>query len=196
MTHEPTPWIERNKGPILERLREHVEAGATVIEFASGTGEHCAYLAPELGVASWQPTEPNVERHARIRDESQHVPAILPPVALDVIADDPPLHDADFAFCANMIHIAPREATEGLLRCVASALTSGGRFAIYGPFQMGGGFLVESNASFDLWLKEKDPRFGVRHLEWLVSLAASRGLMWESTHAMPANNHLVWFRRI
>jgi hypothetical protein len=50
----------------------------------------------------------------------------------------------DLILCINMIHIAPWEATLGLMECAGTMLRSGGILMCYGPYLVGG-TAVESN---------------------------------------------------
>ena len=50
----------------------------------------------------------------------------------------------DLVTCINMIHIAPWEATLGLMECAGKVLRKGGRLMCYGPYKIGG-TTVESN---------------------------------------------------
>ena len=56
-----------------------------------------------------------------------------------------------------------------------------------------GKFTTPSNASFDEWLKERNPVSGVRDFEWINALALRAGLRLKQDLSMPANNQLlVW----
>jgi hypothetical protein len=50
----------------------------------------------------------------------------------------------DLALCMNMIHIAPWEATLGLVECAGRVLRGGGLLVCYGPYKVGG-TAAESN---------------------------------------------------
>ena len=48
---------ERNKGPILEILRIHLDDKESVLEIGSGTGQHAVYFAEQLSHLKWQTSE-------------------------------------------------------------------------------------------------------------------------------------------
>ncbi len=98
--------------------------------------------------------------------------------------------------CCNMIHIAPWEATLGLMRGAGRVLTPGGKLWLYGPFVREGVETAEGNVAFDARLKDMDPRFGVRRLEDVAEIAASEGLGGPEVVEMPANNCLVGFKKM
>jgi hypothetical protein len=98
-------------------------------------------------------------------------------------------------FSANTCHIMSWPQVERLFAGVGALLPRGGVFALYGPFHYGGKPTSPSNAEFDLWLRDRDPKSGVRDLEAIRDLAAHQGLALEEDNAMPANNRLLIFRR-
>ena len=100
----------------------------------------------------------------------------------------------DLVTCINMIHIAPWEATSGLMECAAKTLRKGGILMCYGPYKMGG-TAVESNLKFDEMLKSRDSRWGVRDLEDVIEVAKKEGLIFDSYIEMPANNLSVLFHK-
>jgi hypothetical protein len=93
-----------------------------------------------------------------------------------------------------MIHIAPWEATEALLKGAAEHLAAGSPLVLYGPFREGGEHTAESNARFDADLRARNPAWGVRDLDEVVRVAAELGLVHAETVRMPANNLTVIFR--
>jgi hypothetical protein len=96
----------------------------------------------------------------------------------------------------NVVHIAPIEATHGLIRGSGELLEPKGRLLLYGPFRRHGKHTAPSNADFDRWLKAQDPRFGVRDLDReLGPLAACASLELVEVVEMPANNLTVIFER-
>ena len=100
----------------------------------------------------------------------------------------------DLITCINMIHIAPWEATLGLMECAGKTLRKGGILVCYGPYKIGG-TAVESNLKFDNMLKSRDSRWGVRDLEDVIEVAKKEGLTFDSYIEMPANNLSVLFRK-
>ncbi len=55
------PATQRNRDPILAVLRRVLPATGTVLEIASGTGEHAVHFAKALPRLTWQPTDRNAE---------------------------------------------------------------------------------------------------------------------------------------
>ena len=70
-----------------------------------------------------------------------------------------------------------------------------GSAIFYGPYKYNGQFTTESNASFDQWLKDRDPASGIRDFEALMATAKCTGLTLTRDYAMPANNQMLIFER-
>jgi SAM-dependent methyltransferase len=191
------PVTLRNREPILDVLRRALPASGRVLEVGSGTGEHAVFFAAALPAITWQPSDPDEGQRASIEAhrEEAGLSNLLPPRALDVRDDDWGVGEVDAIFSANMIHIAPFAAAEGLLRGAGRHLRTDGVLVIYGPFREGGRFEAPSNAAFDESLRSRDPEWGVRDLEAITELAAQAGLEREARIEMPANNLTLVFRR-
>jgi SAM-dependent methyltransferase len=186
---------ERNKGPILDVLRGALPAGGTVIEVASGTGQHVAHLAAALPRLMFQPSDPVFAMHASIRAWAHGLLNVRPPLAIDVCDERWGVARADAVLAINMIHIAPWEATLGLLDGAAALLRKRGLLYLYGPFAEAGMHTSTSNAMFDRDLRARDPAWGVRDLETVTGEARARGFTVEAVVAMPANNLSVLLRQ-
>ncbi|MHA1564765.1 MAG: DUF938 domain-containing protein, partial [Alphaproteobacteria bacterium] len=195
---------ERNGAAILAVLAQTLPATGTVLEIASGTGQHAAFFAPELGPRLWQPTERDTSLLSSISAwaAEAHTDRLLPPVVLDVCAPIwpvetmPPPQPVSAIFVANMVHIAPWAASEGLFAGAGRVLPCDGVLTLYGPFRRDGQHTAPSNAAFDAGLRQRDPSWGVRDLGDITRLATTAGLMLTDTIAMPANNlSLVFTRR-
>ncbi|WP_374648038.1 DUF938 domain-containing protein [Rhizorhabdus sp.] len=190
------PATERNREPIADILRTVLPEQGTVLEIASGTGEHVIHFARAFPALSWQPSDPDPAAIASIRAwaETARLPNLRPPLTIDAASDGWPIERADAILCINMVHIWPWEATVGLMTNAAKLLPPGGPLILYGPYLQQGVETAPSNLAFDESLKQRDSRWGLRQLEDVVTLAESVGLRLEAVHAMPANNLIVVLR--
>ena len=194
------PATLRNRDAILALLQAVLPARGLLLEIASGTGEHAAWMTPRLSPGlEWQPTDgapdalADIDRHAA----TAGCPAIRPALLLDTTRPRWPLDRADAVLCCNMIHIAPWAAAEGLVAGAARLLAPGAPLVLYGPFRRDGRHTAESNAAFDRSLQARDPRWGVRCLDGeVLPLARAGGFGLDSVHPMPANNLSVVLRRL
>jgi SAM-dependent methyltransferase len=187
---------ERNKRPILERLRETFNLPARILEIGSGTGQHAVHFGEALPHLIWQ-TSDLPANHCAIRSwlEEAALPNVLSPIVLDV--NGPwPHQEFDGVFTANTLHIVSWDAGQRLIAGAARLLKTGGRLVIYGPFNYNGDFTSDSNARFDEWLKGRDPVSGIRDIEAVTKWAEINNLRIQSDHAMPANNRLLVFVKI
>jgi hypothetical protein len=191
------PAAERNKQPILTVLEGALPARGTVLEIASGTGQHVCFFARALPGIRWQPSEPDAaSREAmarRIRESA--LTNVAEPVALDVCQPRWPVAESyDAMLCINMIHISPWSATQALLGGAARHLAARGKLVLYGPY-LENGTAVQSNLDFDASLKQRNPEWGLREIEAVTRVAATHGLLREQLVRMPANNLTVVFAR-
>jgi len=187
------PATERNRDPIAAVLAEELPATGEVLEIASGTGEHVAWFATRFPDLDWQPSDPDADALASIAAWSEGLANVRPPLEIDASTGDFPAAEA--ILCINMVHISPWEATLGLLAGAGKALAPGGPLILYGPYRREGVETAPSNEAFELWLKEKDPRFGLRHVEAVSEAAAVQGLELVRLVEMPANNLMLVYRK-
>ena len=199
MTNEllSSPAAERNKDPILSVLEAVLPASGSVLEIASGSGQHVCFFAGHLPGLDFQPTEPDPASRdsmmARIREAG--LTNVATPVALDVHdARWPVAADNDAILCINMIHISPWTATDALCRGAARHLRTHGKLVLYGPY-LENGTAVQSNLDFDASLRRRNPEWGLRDLEEVTSVAAGHGLQRQQVVRMPANNLTVVFAK-
>lgn len=194
------PATLRNREPLLAALRPILEPlipdAGLVLEVASGTGEHVAFLAAALPGLTFQPTDPDEDSRASIDAWAAGLANLRPALALDAAAATWPVARAAAVLCVNMIHISPWPATEGLVAGSARVLPAGGALLLYGAFKRGGRHTAPGNAGFDADLRARDPAWGVRDLEAVAALAEAAGFGAPEVVEMPANNLLVAFRRI
>ena len=190
------PAVARNRDPILAVLRRVLPARGTVIEIASGTGEHAVHFAAGLPNLTWQPTDcdPDALRSISAHRAAAQLPNLLAPLALDATAPTWPITQADAVVSVNMIHIAPWTAAEGLMAGAGRLLEPGGVLYLYGPFKEHGQHTAPSNAAFDASLRAQDPEWGVRDTGDVAELARRHGFDLVDRIAMPANNLSLVFR--
>jgi len=196
------PATQRNREPILGILARVLPARGALLEIASGTGEHAAWLAAQLPGLTFQPSDPLPAHRASIAAwvASSGLPNLRAPLALDVTTADwekgegiP--RDLAAILCINLIHIAPWAAALGLLRGAGAALGAGRLLYLYGPYRRGGEHTAPSNAAFDRSLHAQDPAWGVRDLEAVAAAAEGAGFDLDEVVPMPANNLSVILRR-
>jgi cyclopropane fatty-acyl-phospholipid synthase-like methyltransferase len=195
---QQSPSVERNRAPILAVLQRVLPAQARVLELASGTGEHAVFFGETLPGVTWQTSDPDPDARDSIAAwiRSEGVANVLPPRAIDVSAAEWDVAGPFDAMVAiNMIHISPWEATLGLMAGAGRLLRSGGVLFTYGAYKRGGAHTSPSNETFDQWLKQRDPRFGVRDLEAVEAAAKAEGLTLGEVIEMPANNFALVFAR-
>jgi SAM-dependent methyltransferase len=192
-----SPAVARNRDPILAVLRRVLPAQGTVLEIASGSGEHAVHFAAALPYLVWQPTDQDADALASISAyrASARLPNLLPALPLDASAPLWPMTDADAIVAINMIHIAPWTAAEGLMAGAGRVLAPGRVLYLYGPFQENGRHTAPSNAAFDANLRSRNPAWGVQDVGEIASLANTHGLDLVERVAMPANNLSLVFRR-
>lgn len=188
-----SPSCDRNREPILAVLRDHLADRHRVLEIGSGTGQHAVYFAPEFPDLVWQASD-RAENLPGIRawlDEAV-LPNTPPPLELDVTGTWP-AQRFDAVFSANSLHIMAWPEVEAFFAGLPSVLATDAKLIVYGPFNYGGRFSSESNAAFDLWLKERGAHQGIRDFEAVDRLAREIGFSLIEDRAMPANNRcLVW----
>ncbi len=188
------PAAARNVGPIGDVLADWLPHSGLVLEVASGTGEHAMTFAKRFPHLDWQPSDPDPEALASIAAWQAEGPANLkPPVQFDVCSPEWPVEAVDAILCINMVHIAPWEASLGLLQGASRLLGGGGRLILYGPWLEEGVEPAPSNLAFDRDLRTRDPRWGLRLVEEFAALAEQCGLALEERQAMPANNLMLRF---
>lgn len=186
---------ERNKAVILQQLQTLLSGHKRVLEVGSGSGQHACFFAPQLGHLRWQPTEmeqmlPVLQANLQQYGNDNIAPAI----ALDMMQSQSFESRFDALYTANTLHIMPWQAVEAGFAQMPGWLQPGALLVVYGPVKYNGKFTTASNARFDLWLKQRDPRSGVRDFEALDRLAAEAGFEFVEDISMPANNQLLLWR--
>lgn len=191
------PAAERNREPILAVLERVLPASGTVLEIASGTGQHAIHFAAALPKLVWQPSDPGEDARASIAAWTAHsgLANVRAPLALDVRDASWGIDAAAAIVCINMIHISPWESAQALIGGAGRLLQTGGVLFLYGPYRRGGAHTAPSNAAFDAQLRSRDPSWGVRDMQDVVALADAAGFDSDEPVEMPANNFCLVFRK-
>jgi len=194
--------------PILMK-RGNSNVVIDVLEIAGGTGVHTQHFAQRMQAVcgnsfTWLPSDPEEASRASIDarvkvlqdsdDPTMVTAASCVQRAISItleetgpIEGDDILSTYDMIICINMIHISPWTATLGLMKIAKERLKNGGVLYCYGPFKEGGK-AVESNLRFDEVLISRNPFWGVRNMEQVVTAAEKYGLAFSKRVEMPANN--------
>ena len=189
------PAALRNRDPIAAILSRWLPARRTVLEIASGTGEHAIHFARAFPALDWQPSDVHPDALSSIaawRDEAQ-LPNVREPIILDASAGDWPVASADAVLSINMVHISPWNSALGLIEGSARVLKAGAPLILYGPWLKDDIAAAPSNLAFDADLKRRDPAWGLRRVEDFTDAAAAQFDLVE-TRQMPANNLMLLFR--
>jgi hypothetical protein len=199
---------ERNREPILEILLKVLPKSGTILEIASGTGEHAVYFADKFKDCRWLPTDVNPQARASIVAWTKHYGCknVYSPLELDVtepvwIVENQTatglLNNSPIVAIVNinMIHISPWPACLGLMAGACRILPVGGILYLYGPFKVCGEHTAASNAAFDEYLRAQNQEWGVRNLDDVVAAARAEHLTLKQTYQMPANNLSLVFEQ-
>jgi len=190
------PAAARNVGPIGDVLADWLPASGSVLEIASGTGEHALAFASRFPDLQWQPSDPDPEALASVEAWRAGGPSnLLPPLLIDTRSGEWPLEQADTILCINMVHISPWESAIGLLDGAQRVLAEGGSLILYGPWLEAGIEPAPSNLAFDQSLKARNAEWGLRLVQDFAAEAATRGLILTDRREMPSNNLMLRFDR-
>lgn len=185
---------EENKQVILQAIEEFLKIRFSILEIASGTGQHAVYFAEKMPQLTWQPSD-LADAHTGIKRwiAESELNNVLPPLCLNVSEDDWPNTTYDAVFSANSFHIMARHHVEDFFEKISHVLNANGIVIIYGPFNYQGHYTSESNERFDLWLKHRNRQSGIKDFEWCDQLAKKAGLTLSKDIEMPQNNRiLIW----
>lgn len=193
MTKPFSQSCENNKQAILRILTEVFVQPQRILEIGTGTAQHAVFFAEQLAHLTWQ-TSDLACNHAGIHEwlDSVCLANLQRPLLLDL--NQPwQIEKVDGIFTANTLHIVSWPLVCNFFQGVGEHLSSAGKLCIYGPFNYQGQFTCQSNADFDVWLKDIDAERGIRDIAAINQLANAQGLTLTHDHAMPANNRLLVF---
>lgn len=191
-----SPSAERNCGPIGEVLSPLIPHRGSVLEIASGTGQHGAHMCALRPDIHWKMSDIDAVSRA---SQDAHARDFRGQISRSMHVDMTKagwwrqVGSPDVIYCANMIHIAPWEATIGLVNGASALSGAVGAICLYGPF-LRGEDNAQSNLDFDTSLKRRSPMWGVRNLEAVKHIFADGGLELASAIEMPRNNLFLVFK--
>ncbi|QNI41874.1 DUF938 domain-containing protein [Synechococcus sp. A15-28] len=197
------PATERNREPIGDLLERMLPARGVVLELASGSGEHAVAFQQRFPGLRWQASDPNPDHRASINSWIRHAGLDhVMPHALELDVEQRPwslpshvTDDLKTMVCINLLHISPPTCTEALLMEACERLPEDGLLIIYGPFCRNGRQTSASNAAFDVSLRQRNPLWGLRDLQWIDSLLGPLPMDTIGCHEMPANNNTLVLKR-
>ena len=189
------PAAHRNAQAICAYLAGLLPAKGTVLEIASGTGQHVAVFAAALPGLHWQPTDIAPERlasiDAHVADAS--LGNVAPARMLDAArpgwgAAHPPV---EAVLIVNLLHLLPAPEVQSVLAEAAEALAPGAHLVIYGPFARDGVLTSPGDQRFDADLRAADPAIGYKDTRDVERWLKDNGLRPAAPVEMPANNLIL-----
>jgi hypothetical protein len=175
-----------------------------LLEIASGSGQHAAYLSEALPQLVIQPSDQGETKLTSINQYRSQVLKISPhsqinhAMLIDVKIPPQlwPIQKTNMILCVNMIHISPWECTEALLAAAQHLLAPYHYLILYGPYRFPNKPLALSNQNFDQSLRSRNPQWGIRDLNQIDHSAENHDLYRIDTITCPANNHILIYQSI
>ena len=186
----------RNQEPIYQSLKEFFHKPGNVLELACGTGQHAVYFGSRLPHLQWQPSDlsPALDGASAWVNEA-NLKNVLAPMELNITQTHWSKNTYDYIYSANLVHFVPQDSVEKLFTGAAKHLKDNGVLALYGPYNHNG-FTSEGNRHLDDWLKQDiHPMAGIKELNNIQKLASNAGLELMKNCLLPANNHLLIFKK-
>ena len=194
---------DQNREPIFKVIQALFANSKNILEIGSGTGQHAVYFAEKMPHLIWH-TSDQLEYHEGIKtwlSEAALTNTRLP-LALDVsnkndwMAVNNNNQKPDAIFSANAVHIMSWDNVVDFIKNAGELLPVKGLFVLYGPFNYNHAYTSESNARFDIWLKQQNPHSAIRDFEAVDKLANAAGLEFQNDVEMPANNRILCWKKV
>lgn len=206
--HPLSPYVawagNRNRDPILGVLKNKLpKTSGNVLEFATGSGMHINYFAPNFKHLHFYPTDKDTETFDNIKKLTKENgnSNIVDPVQVDLTKPETwsnpgKAKSFDAIFCINIFQVAPISIADGMMECASKLLTDDGILLIYGPFKVEGGFSTDSNKEFHDTLSSYGvSEWGLKDVADLKKAAGKYGLELKEQIDMPTNNFSLIFGR-
>ncbi len=193
---------QKNRDCIGDVLSRFLPKRGSILELASGSGEHGVEFQKRFPSINWQTSDPEPSHRKSISawiDKYGLSTKMPQPINIDVEVKPWPLtptliSELKRVVCINMIHISPWTCTKALFKESGNLLKKEQLLMLYGPFKRNGLHTSESNSLFDESLKRQNSTWGIRNLEDVNQVAMKNGFTQEAVIQMPANNLSLIFR--
>ena len=195
------PSCERNSAPILEVLKEYIDAPLNnekfkIFEIGSGTGQHASYMAKELIHVDWHCSDV-VQNHEGINSWVEGIDNIYGPHHFEIgVNKELPEDKIDMVFSSNVLHIINWKLVKTLFKVLGKSLAKDSLVLFYGPFNYHGEYTSEGNERLDEWLKEKFQGASIRNFEDVNEHMSRNGFILKDDVEMPANNRTLVFQKL
>ncbi len=197
------PATQRNKSCIGEVLSKLLPETGSVLEIASGSGEHGVTFQQRFPSINWQTSDPDplcrksITAWINYLDLKEKMPQ---PLNLDVGERPWPLSTKFISslkaiVCINMLHVSHWSNTSQLFEEAQKILKKDNLVIFYGPFKINDSHTSHSNMLFDQALKDQDSSWGIRDLTKVKSIATKNGFSSPGIFKMPSNNFLTTFSK-
>jgi cyclopropane fatty-acyl-phospholipid synthase-like methyltransferase len=192
-----SPSCERNQNVIFDILKCQIrDSDQHLLEIGSGTGQHAAFMAPQLPSIQWH-TSDILDNHQGIMSWVKEVNAnnVHLPLEYQAGTTDFPKVNCDIIYTANTLHIMSWQNVRVLIRQLGEHLKSNSKVIIYGPFNYNGQFTSSSNADFDVSLRDRNSGSAIRDFEEINKYMQLAQLTLMDDIEMPANNRILIFQK-
>ncbi|WP_320663947.1 DUF938 domain-containing protein [Prochlorococcus sp. MIT 1223] len=162
------PATQKNRECIGEELAKLLPKSGSVLEIASGSGEHGVIFQKLFPSINWQASDPDSCCRESISAWIEHEGLqnrMAQPIDLNVRKRPWQLSlklqsSIKAIVCINMLHISFWDCTKALFEEAQNHLRKGHLLIIYGPFKKDGRHTSHSNRVFDCSLRKQNPYWG------------------------------------
>jgi cyclopropane fatty-acyl-phospholipid synthase-like methyltransferase len=189
---------ENNKTYIQQAISGFLTPQQTLLEIGSYTGQHAEFIGKNLNL-KWQ-TSDILENTWILTEKAKdpNNPITGKPLIIEIgdipLKSQVPLNYENI-YTANTLHIMSAKNVEIFCSTIHSILNPAGLLFIYGPFKFDNKFTSDSNSHFDQSLKQRNPASGIRDFEMIEKSLKAANLDFIEKFDLPANNHLLVFKK-
>lgn len=186
------PAAQRNTDVLSALVKTHAPARGEALEIASGTGQHVIAFAQTMPDLVWQPSDVDAARIASINAYAAEagLENVKPARLLNATKQGwrAVYGKRDLVVLINLLHLIPAPDAQTLVTEAVSALNTGGRFILYGPFMRSGELTSAGDARFHRQLTDANPAIGYKDDATVEDWLWQAGAASVERAEMPANN--------